>query len=164
VAFFGVGSSSRAYTRQSPPEAAVWAVRDVASTAWSSIGGVLRVVNPVNIATSLTADTADPLTRPSTVVGASQLGGELGREEGWKGVLILLAAVNVFVGVFNLVPLLPFDGGHAMIAIYERVRSRRGRPYRADVSKLAPVATAVVALLVTLLVAGLYLDLTQPLG
>jgi membrane-associated protease RseP (regulator of RpoE activity) len=164
VAFFGVGSSSRAYTRQSPPEAAVWAVRDVASTAWSSIGGVLRVVNPVNIATNLTADTADPLTRPSTVVGASQLGGELGREEGWKGVLILLAAVNVFVGVFNLVPLLPFDGGHAMIAIYERVRSRRGRPYRADVSKLAPVATAVVALLVTLLVAGLYLDLTQPLG
>lgn len=164
VAFFGVGSSSRAYSQQSIPEAAVWAVRDVANTAWSSIGGVLRVVNPVNIANNLTAETADPLTRPSTVVGASQLGGELGREEGWKGVLILLAAVNVFVGVFNLVPLLPFDGGHAAVAIYERLRSRRGRAYHADVAKLAPVATTVIAVLVTLLVAGLYLDLTQPFG
>ena len=110
------------------------------------------------------SETADPLTRPSTVVGASQLGGEIGREEGLKGVLLLLAAVNVFVGVFNMMPLLPFDGGHAAVAVYERLRSSRTRRYHADVRKLAPIATAVVFLLVMLLVAGLYLDITQPLG
>jgi membrane-associated protease RseP (regulator of RpoE activity) len=98
------------------------------------------------------------------VVGASQLGGEVGRDEGWKGVLLLLGAVNVFVGVFNMMPLLPFDGGHAAVAVYERLRSTRTRRYHADVRKLAPVATAVVVLLVMLLVAGLYLDITQPLG
>jgi membrane-associated protease RseP (regulator of RpoE activity) len=78
-------------------------------------------------------------------------------------VLTLLALVNVFVGVFNMMPLLPFDGGHASVAIYERLRSTRTRRYHADVSKLAPIATAVVVLLVMLLVAGLYLDITQPL-
>ena len=40
-------------------------------------------------------------------------------------------------------PLLPFDGGHAAIATYERLRSRRGQaPYRADVAKMIPVAMA----------------------
>lgn len=76
----------------------------------------------------------------------------------------MLASVNVFVGVFNMLPLLPFDGGHAAIATYERFRSRHGRIYRADVGKMVPVATTVVALLAMLLFAGLYLDVTSPLG
>ena len=162
-AFFGVASWSRDYVKIGPAEAVLRAVQDVGSTAAASVRGVFTVLNPVNIVDNLTRDVADPLTRPSTVVGASQVGGEIGREEGMKGVLLLLASVNVFVGVFNMLPLLPFDGGHAAVAVYERLRSSRTRRYHADVRKLAPVATAVVALLVFLLVAGLYLDLTQPL-
>ncbi|MFM7893066.1 MAG: M50 family metallopeptidase [Actinomycetota bacterium] len=162
-AFFGVAGWSRDYVQLGIGEAVVRSVQDVASTARDSVVGVFTVLNPLNIAENLTSEVADPLTRPSTVVGASQVGGEIGREEGWKGVLLLLAAVNVFVGVFNMMPLLPFDGGHAAVAVYERVRSTRSRRYHADVRKLAPVATAVVALLVMLLVAGLYLDITQPL-
>jgi len=162
-AFFGVPGWSRGYAQLAPGEAVVQAVREVAVTARDSVRGVFIVLNPINIAENLTSEEADPLTRPSTVVGASQIGGEIGREEGWKGVLTLLALVNVFVGVFNMMPLLPFDGGHASVAIYERLRSTRTRRYHADVSKLAPIATAVVVLLVMLLVAGLYLDITQPL-
>jgi membrane-associated protease RseP (regulator of RpoE activity) len=97
------------------------------------------------------------------VVGASQIGGQLGESEGLKGVLLLLASVNVFVGVFNLFPLLPFDGGHAAIAAYERLRSRNGRRYRADVNKMIPVTTVVLGLLGFLLFVGLYLDITNPL-
>jgi membrane-associated protease RseP (regulator of RpoE activity) len=67
------------------------------------------------------------------------------------------------VGIFNMFPLLPFDGGHAAIATYERLRSRNGRVYRADISKMVPVATTVVGLMVLLLFTGLYLDITQPL-
>jgi len=163
-AFFGVSGWSRDYVQLGAPEAALRAVQDVGSTAVQSVAGVFTVLNPLNIAENLTSETADPLTRPSTVVGASQVGGEIGREEGLKGVLLLLAAVNVFVGVFNMMPLLPFDGGHAAVAVYERLRSSRTRRYHADVRKLAPIATAVVFLLVMLLVAGLYLDITQPLG
>ena len=107
---------------------------------------------------SVTAPASDPC-----VDGASQIGGQLGESEGLKGVLILLASVNVFVGVFNLFPLLPFDGGHAAIATYERLRSRNGTRYRADVNKMIPVTTVVLGLLAFLLFAGLYLDITNPL-
>jgi membrane-associated protease RseP (regulator of RpoE activity) len=77
---------------------------------------------------------------------------------------VLLASINVFVGVFNMFPLLPFDGGHAAIAVYERIRSRGGRVYRADISKMVPVATTVIALLAVLMLTGLWLDITRPLG
>lgn len=164
IAFFGISSWSLDYVKLNPLSAARHAVSDTASTAFHSVGGVFTILNPRNIVNSVTAPVADPMTRPSTVVGASQLGGEIGRQEGLKGILMLLAGVNVFVGVFNMLPLLPFDGGHAAIATYERLRSRGKRVYRADVSKMVPVATAVVALLVLLMFAGLYLDITQPLG
>ena len=164
IAFLGVSTDSYKYVRQDIFSAVGYGLADVVTTARASVAGVFVVINPANIISNVVADEPDPLTRPTTVVGASQVGGEIGRSEGLKGILILLASVNVFVGVFNMLPLLPFDGGHAAIATYERFRSRRGRVYRADVGKMVPVATTVVALLVMLLFAGLYLDVTSPLG
>ena len=72
--------------------------------------------------------------------------------------------LNVFVGVFNMFPLLPLDGGHAAVATYERVRERNGQRYHADVAKLMPFAMAVMTVLVFLFAAGLYLDITSPLS
>lgn len=163
VAYFGVATWSADYQRKSLPAAVGWAAHDVVDAAWRSVQGVFVVLNPVNLFDSVVSENPDPATRPTTVVGASQVGGELGRRDGLKGMLQLLAGVNVFVGVFNLFPLLPFDGGHAAIATYERLRSRKGRPYHADVAKMVPVATTVVAILVMLLLVGLYLDVTRPL-
>ena len=164
IAYFGVASWSLDYVRVNPISAIGYASKDLVVTAGRSVAGVFVVLNPVNIINSVLDDKADPATRPGTVVGASQLGGEIGRQDGLKGVLLLLASVNIFVGVFNLFPLLPFDGGHAAIATYERFRSRRKKAYRADVGKMVPVATMVVGLLAVLLIVGLYLDLTQPIG
>ena len=164
IAYFGVASWSLDYVRVNPVKAIGYASQDLVVTAGRSVAGVFVVLNPVNIINSVIDDKADPATRPGTVVGASQLGGEIGRQDGLKGVLLLLASVNIFVGVFNLFPLLPFDGGHAAIATYERFRSRRGKTYRADVGKMVPVATMVVGLLALLLIVGLYLDLTQPIS
>lgn len=164
IAFLGVSTDSFKYVQQNIFSAVGYGLADVVTAARASVEGVFVVLNPANIFANVVAENPDPMTRPTTVVGASQVGGEIGRSEGLKGVLILLASVNVFVGVFNMLPLLPFDGGHAAIATYERFRSRRGRVYRADVGKMVPVATTVVALLVMLLFAGLYLDVTSPLG
>ena len=164
LAYFGVASWSLDYVRVNPISAVGYASKDLVVTARRSIAGVFVVLNPLNIINSVIDEKADPATRPGTVVGASQLGGEIGRQDGLKGVLLLLASVNIFVGVFNMFPLLPFDGGHAAIATYERFRSRRNKTYRADVGKMVPVATMVVGLLALLLVVGLYLDLTQPIG
>lgn len=63
----------------------------------------------------------DPNT-PVSVVGASRLGGEAVEHGIWELFFFLLATLNFFIGVFNLLPLLPLDGGHIVVAWYERVR------------------------------------------
>ena len=164
LGYLGVGTESLDYIKQSLPSAVVYAVRDSAQAIVGSVQALPKIFNPANAFNSLRDSTADPSTRPSTIVGASQVGGEAGERDGLKGVLMMLAYVNVFVGVFNMFPSLPFDGGHAAVATYERLRSRKGVRYRADFGKMIPLATAVVALLIVITFAGLYLDITQPFG
>jgi len=163
IAFLGIATNSMDYVKQPVVSSFGWAVRDGVSSVGNSIKGVVTALNPFNSIRALQNPNENLDTRPTTVVGASQIGGQLGESEGLKGVLLLLASVNVFVGVFNLFPLLPFDGGHAVIAAYERLRSRDGRRYRADVNKMIPVTTVVLGLLGFLLFVGLYLDITNPL-
>ena len=152
------------YIKQSLPSAVVYAVRDGAQAIVGSVQALPKIFNPANAINSVRDSAADPATRPSTIVGASQVGGEAGKRDGLKGVLMMLAYVNVFVGVFNMFPSLPFDGGHAAVATYERLRSRKDVRYRADFGKMIPLATAVIALLILITFAGLYLDITQPFG
>jgi membrane-associated protease RseP (regulator of RpoE activity) len=96
-----------------------------------------------------------------SIYGAVRLGAQFS-EEGMAALLVFFLGINVFIAIVNLVPLLPFDGGHAAVAIYERIRSRRGRRYHADVTKLLPVAYAVVLGLMVLGVTSLYLDIVNP--
>jgi membrane-associated protease RseP (regulator of RpoE activity) len=144
-------------------EAATSSVTDVFPLAWENTKGLVKVLNPVNIVGHLSGDNADLESRPTTLVGAGQASGAIGDAEGIFGVLFLLAALNVFVGIFNMLPLLPLDGGHAAIAVYERTRERNGKRYFADVSKLMPVAMGVIVVLALLFLSGFYLDITQPL-
>ncbi|MFI7429286.1 M50 family metallopeptidase [Micromonospora sp. NPDC049836] len=87
---------------------------------------------------------------PISVVGASRLGGEFVANEAWYAFFMLFVSLNFFIGVFNLLPLLPLDGGHIAIAWFERVRSwlyaRIGRadPGRVDYLKLMPLTYAVI--------------------
>jgi membrane-associated protease RseP (regulator of RpoE activity) len=164
VAYLGVGSDSMGRVRAPLPSAVVDGVKDLGLGVWDSIRGVVIVLNPVNVVQHVMGTADDVTTRPTTLVGATQVSGAVGERDGVAGVLTVLAAVNIFVGVINMAPLLPLDGGHASIVVYERLRSRRGRRYQADVSKMMPVATAVITVLGLLLLAGLYLDITQPLG
>ena len=91
----------------------------------------------------------DPET-PVSVVGASRIGGEAVEQGLWELFLLLLASLNFFVGVFNLLPLLPLDGGHIAITWYERVRDaiRKMRGKAAggpvDYSKLSAVTMVLV--------------------
>jgi membrane-associated protease RseP (regulator of RpoE activity) len=107
-----------------------------------------------------TADDGDG-NRMLSIYGAVRLGADL-TEDGLAGLLVFFLTINVFVAIVNLVPLLPFDGGHAAVAIYERIRSRGGQRYHADVTKLLPVAYAVVFGLMVLGVTSLYLDIVNP--
>jgi membrane-associated protease RseP (regulator of RpoE activity) len=101
--------------------------------------------------------------RPISIFGVARIGADAA-ENNLAEVLILMAVVNVSIGLINLMPLLPLDGGHIAIAVYERVRSRKGRRHMADVSRLLPLTYAVVLLLGLLMMSSLYLDIVDPIG
>ncbi len=165
VAYLGTASGEENdWAEQSLGTAFVDSFTDLGSAAWASVGGVVKVMNPVNIYEHLVGDNKDPNTQPVTVYGISRLSSDIGDETGLPGILLTLAGINVFVGLLNMVPLLPFDGGHAAVATYERIRSRHGRRYTADVAKMVPVAMAVMSFLVFVLFTGLYLDIARPIG
>jgi membrane-associated protease RseP (regulator of RpoE activity) len=98
-----------------------------------------------------------------SIYGVARLGAQASAS-GTADFLMLLALVNVAIGVINLVPLLPFDGGRLAIAIYERVRSRKGRRHMADVSRLLPLTYAFVLVLSVIMVSTVYLDIVDPIG
>jgi membrane-associated protease RseP (regulator of RpoE activity) len=133
------------------------------STAVSSVVGLGHVITDFAgythmIASQKAADspTAERFVSPVGVVTLANKASKIGLSE----VLYLLILINIFVGIFNLIPLLPFDGGHVAIALYEKVRSvQLHRPYHADVNKLAPVLYAVLAVLAFYAISSLFLDL-----
>ncbi|MGZ4765508.1 MAG: M50 family metallopeptidase [Ilumatobacteraceae bacterium] len=164
-AFLGVSSGTEVvWNNESIARAARDSIVDLGPMIWNSVIGVGKVLNPVNIIGHLSGSNTDLSTRPTTVVGISKMSASIGDRGGFGGMLLALGAVNVFVGLLNLFPVLPFDGGHAAIATYERLRSRRGRaPYRADITKMIPVAMTMIVVLAMLFITGLYLDVTKPL-
>jgi membrane-associated protease RseP (regulator of RpoE activity) len=98
---------------------------------------------------SITGDERDPNT-PISVIGASRLGGEAIERGVPEIFLLIFISLNVFIGIFNLLPLLPLDGGHIAIAWYEKVRSwiyaklHKPDPGRVDYFKLMPLTYAVI--------------------
>jgi len=97
-----------------------------------------------------------------SIYGAIRMANQLS-EEGWMWVLLMFFQINVFIGILNMAPLPPLDGGHAAVAIYERIRSRRGRRYEVDMTRLLPLTYAVVMALIFLGIGALYLDIFNPI-
>jgi membrane-associated protease RseP (regulator of RpoE activity) len=100
-----------------------------------------------------------PAGQVSSVVGVGGITAQVvAAKDSWKikvaYVLLIVISLNIFVGAFNLLPLLPLDGGHLAVVIYERVRGwlarLRGRPDPGlvDMRRLIPVSVGVFALLV----------------
>ncbi len=105
---------------------------------------------------------------PISMVGASRLGGESAAHGQWSLFLLLLASLNFFVGLFNLLPLLPLDGGHIAVWWYERIRSavyarlRRPDPGRVDYYRLMPVTYAMIVLAGAFTLLTVAADLINP--
>ena len=111
---------------------------------------------------------------PVGVVGAGRIGGEIASADGAAigdrvaGFIALLASFNLAIAVFNLIPLLPLDGGHIAGALWEGLKRGwariRGAPEPApvDVAKALPIAYAAAILLVGMAVLLLYADIVNP--
>ncbi|MET0456240.1 MAG: M50 family metallopeptidase [Mycobacterium sp.] len=119
---------------------------------WHSIGGGER----------------DPET-PISVVGASIIGGDTVDAGLWVAFWFFLAQLNFVLGAINLVPLLPFDGGHIAIAVFEKIRnmirSARGKVAAAPVNylKLMPATYVVLIVVVGYMLLTVTADLVNPI-
>jgi membrane-associated protease RseP (regulator of RpoE activity) len=119
--------------------------------------------------TSTVDHTQRSSTSPVGVVGMAQVSGTLFQQGGFGAVLFLVAEVNVFIGVFNLLPILPLDGGHIAILLYEEARKkvyrlrRRPEPGRVDLNKMMPVAYGFLLFFVCLTVLLVAADVTNPI-
>ncbi len=106
---------------------------------------------------------------PVGVVGMAEVSGTLFQQGGFSLVLLLVAEVNVFIGIFNLLPILPLDGGHIAILLYEEARKRvyrlirRPDPGRVDLNKMMPVAYGFLLFFVCLTVLLVAADVTNPI-
>jgi membrane-associated protease RseP (regulator of RpoE activity) len=111
----------------------------------------------------------------TSIVGAAEATGtEVASNAGWQYkvsfVLLLIASLNVFFGLFNLLPLLPMDGGHIAVILYERIRAwlarLRGRPDPglADITKFLPVSFSLFLVLVILSLVVVSADIANPIN
>ncbi|MFL5768239.1 MAG: M50 family metallopeptidase [Actinomycetota bacterium] len=93
----------------------------------------------------------------TSVIGAGRIAGQAAASGNFGDVLLLFATLNVFIGILNLLPLLPFDGGHLAVLAIEKIR---GKPI--DARRLLPVTAVVATLLIVFMVSLVYLDITKP--
>ena len=125
-----------------------------------TVQGVGRIFGPEGIGRLVDlvfTDEARQPTDPASVVGVGRLAGNLASEDQFGDLLFLFGVVNVFVGLLNLLPLPPFDGGHLAVLAIEKVR---GRPV--DMRRVVPVSAAVAAFFILFTVAVVYVDLVKP--
>jgi 1-deoxy-D-xylulose-5-phosphate reductoisomerase len=110
-----------------------------------------------------------------SVVGAAEATGQaVAASVGWRYkveyILLLIAALNAFIGLFNMLPLLPLDGGHVAIIVWERIRAwfarLRGRPDPGlvDMSKVLPVSFSIFMIIVFFGVLLILADIVNPVS
>lgn len=170
VGFIGIGPATE---RVAQP------VATVVETVGTTISGVVGVV--VNLPQRLIAvaeaafgpGERDP-NGPISVVGVGRAAGEIASVDSAPVIdrvavlLGLLASLNIALFVFNLIPLLPLDGGHVLGAIVEAVRRRfaklfkRADPGPIDMARFMPVTFVVVIVLVAMSALLIYADIVKP--
>lgn len=151
------------------------------STTWDYTGQVASAIvtlpqKVVGVVETLVTGGQRASDSPISVVGVGRAAGEIVSSDAltatakWATVFSLLGALNVSLAVFNLIPLLPLDGGHAAGAVWEGIRRgwaklrRKADPGPFDASTLLPLTTVVTVVL--LVVGGILIaaDLFDPVS
>jgi membrane-associated protease RseP (regulator of RpoE activity) len=127
----------------------------------ASVGNMARVFGPDGVARIgrlLFTNAQRTPNDAESIVGVSRVAGQVA-QQGNVGLLFeMFAFVNVFIGLLNLLPLPPFDGGHLAVLIVEKIRGRA-----VDARRLVPVSAVVLTFFVMFTLAVVILDLVKPI-
>jgi membrane-associated protease RseP (regulator of RpoE activity) len=160
------------FQRSSPAGAVAFAGSAFGQVLTGSASAVARL--PEALPDLFAKDRAKtPAGDVSSMYGAADIAGQaVASGGGWQysvsDLLLIVISINIFIGAFNLLPLLPLDGGHLAVIFYERVRAwlarLRGRPDPGlvDLQRLVPVSVGVFALLIGLGVLLMAADIFNP--
>ncbi len=161
------------YSPEGPLRAVGTSVIDVVRVGSATVAGLGHFFSPHGLSNFFTevtnskagqasAENPQGSDRPMSLIGIGRATIQA-QQQGFIDVIEILIAINIGFAILNMLPMLPLDGGHVAIALYERVRTRKGRPYyRADVTKLLPVAYAFMAFLILITVSAVFLDIAHP--
>jgi membrane-associated protease RseP (regulator of RpoE activity) len=173
ISFLGV-SQTPLYHQAGPVAALGQAGSGFGTIVSESFAGLSKI--PCAIPVLFSKDRASSACgQLSSVVGAANVTGQVVADGAdWHqtatAILSIVISVNIFIGIFNLLPLLPLDGGHIAIIVYERARAgvarlrRRPDPGLVDIQRLIPVSVGVFALLVGLSLLLIAADIFNPLN
>lgn len=170
--FIGIGPASKIEPQP---------ITTVPGRVGDNIAGVGRVIvnlpsELVNVAQSTFGTAKRDPNGPVSVVGVGRLAGEIATlnsvpvADRASAMLQIVAQLNVALFVFNLIPLLPLDGGHVVGALWEAIRRRfalwfkRPDPGPVDMAKLVPVTLAVSAVLGLMSVLLIVADIVNPIS
>jgi membrane-associated protease RseP (regulator of RpoE activity) len=133
--------------------------------------GLVRALSPAGLADwleSVPGDAPRSAEGPISLLGIGQAVSALGGTGDIFAILLILASLNIVLGVLNMLPLPPLDGGHLAVLLTEegvngtrRLFGREGR-WTLDPAKLTPVALAVILFFVVLSLTALYVDIVKP--
>ena len=173
IAFLGV-AQAEVYQRTSPLRAVTYAGSMFGQAVTGTVDVVRSLPGAVShlFAKNRASTSAGQVT---SVVGVGEITGQVvAANIGWQPkaslVLLIIISVNIFIGLLNLLPLLPLDGGHIAVVLYERLRAwlarLRGRPDPGlvDMTKLIPVSLGVFALLIGFSLVLIMADIVNPIN
>jgi membrane-associated protease RseP (regulator of RpoE activity) len=169
--FLGVAPTT-AFRNVGLVEAVPESLRAMGAITVGTAEGFARLFSPSGVAeysenfTSSAPKAGTPAAdaRPRSLIGIVDEGSSIIDGNVWA-LLWLLGGISLILALFNTIPLLPFDGGHAAVVIYEWAATKvKGKEVRVDFRKLMPVTAVVLAIFLTLGLSAMFLDIKQVVG
>ena len=160
--YLGVRPASQTGTIQrNPVEGVGEGVKFFGTAAADTVTGIVKVFGPSGVGrifrTVTKSECDDLASRPVSIIGISQIGGQAVKS-GAQATIMLISVVNLALGMLNLLPVLPLDGGHLLMTAIERIRRRRNPKYVIDYARAVPFFGVAIIVIVFVMFSALYLD------